>query len=58
MLNSSPEHVDYVKSYLNDLIAAFMNVDFDKTSFLTGYEADNLRAQCWKVIKKLMYDMA
>ena len=58
LLNSSPEHVDYVKSYLNDLIAAFMNVDFDKTSFLTGYEADNLRAQCWKVIKKLMYDMA
>jgi hypothetical protein len=35
-----------------------MDVNFDKDSFLTIFEADDLRSKAWKVIKKLEFDMA
>ena len=58
LLNNKAEHVEYVKSYINDLISGLMEVGFDKDSFLSAFEADDLRTKTWIVIKKLMYDLA
>ncbi len=55
---NSPEHTEYVQSYINDLINTLMDVNFDKDSFLSIFEADDLRSKAWKVIKKLEFDMA
>jgi hypothetical protein len=55
---NSPEHTEYVQSYINDLICTLMDVNFDKDSFLSIFEADDLRSKAWKVIKKLEFDMA
>lgn len=57
VVNSDPEHVTYVQSYLNDLIDSLMEVGFDKDSFLSEFEADDLRSKAWRVIKKLMFDL-
>lgn len=58
LLNNKADHVEYVKSYINDLIDRMMEVGFDKDSFLTAFEADDLRTKTWIVIKKLMFDLA
>ena len=58
LVKNTEENVQYVQSYLNDLIARLMEVGFDKDSYLNFYEADDLRTTLWIVIKKLMYDLA
>ncbi len=58
LAKNTEENVQYVQSYLNDLIARLMEVGFDKDSYLNFYEADDLRTTLWIVIKKLMYDLA
>lgn len=54
----TPEQTEYVKDYINDLIDRLMEVGFDKDSFLSAFEADDLRMKAWTVIKKLSYDLA
>lgn len=54
---NTEENIEYVQSYINDLINRLMEVGFDKNVFLSVFEADDIRSKTWRVIKKLMYDI-
>jgi hypothetical protein len=55
--DKSEENVSYVKSYIGDLLEALMKTKFDKDTMLSLFDAEELRAKAFQVIKRLNMDM-
>ena len=55
--DKSEENVDYVKSYVNDWLDAVMKSKFDLDTMLPLFEAEELRAKSFQVLKKLRADI-
>lgn len=55
--DKSEANVEYVKSYIEDLLSSLMKTKFDKDTMLTQFDAEELRAKTFQVIKRLNLDM-
>ena len=51
------ENVEYVKNYIEDWIEYLMQNKFDKDSFLSAFEAEEVREKTLQTIKRLSFDM-
>lgn len=55
--NRNDDNVEYVKTYIEDWVSLLMQNKFDKDSFLTLFDAEEVRAKTLQLIKKLNYDL-
>ena len=55
--DKSEENVKYVKAYIEDLLNALMKTKWDKDTMLSQFDAEELRAKSFQVIKRLNMDM-
>ena len=55
--DKSEENVKYVKAYIEDLLNAVMKTKWDKDTMLSQFDAEELRAKSFQVIKRLNMDM-
>lgn len=55
--DKSEENVEYVKAYINDLLDTLMKTKWDKDTMLTQFDAEEIRAKAFQVIKKLNMDL-
>ena len=55
--DKSEENVEYVKAYVNDWLDQVMKSRFDKDTMLPQFEAEELRAKSFQVLKKLRADL-
>ncbi len=55
--DKTEENVTYVKSYIEDLLAALMKTKWDKDTMLSQFDAEELRAKSYQVIKRLNMDL-
>lgn len=55
--NQDPEHVEYVKTYIEDWVNLLMQNKFDRDSLLSVFDADDIRSKTLQTIKKLSMDL-
>ncbi len=55
--DKTEESVTYVKSYIEDLLSALMKTKWDKDTMLSQFDAEELRAKSYQVIKRLNNDL-
>ncbi len=55
--DKSEVNVSYVKSYIEDLLESLMKTKWDKDTMLSQFDAEDLRAKTYQVIKRLNLDL-
>lgn len=55
--DKSEENVAYVKSYIEDLLNNLTKTKYDKDTMLSQFDAEELRAKTFQVIKRLNMDL-
>lgn len=55
--NRNEENVAYVKGYIDEWVSMLMQSKFDRDSFISANEAEEVRNKTWQIIKRLNHDM-